>query len=495
MTTCRNCGFSLNRDINQELHNSAVDPWQQLVGIESDITRVQVLLQELIQRRAHLKREINDRSAAVLRLPRELLEEVFVNFVEEGLPVHSNTLPRLHKSPLLLGRICSAWREVAWSTPRLWNLIPLDLTRKMDTVLVDQWFGRSGSAPVSIYALCKTSTPDPAIVAIMHAIARHSERWHTVELELPFFCFKPLEIIKNRLPNLQRLIINKEMWPPHPSLVASVEMFSVAPRLWAVSIQGFTHYSIQLPTSQLTKLSVESVYVQECMEMLRRCPQVIDCNFDGIVQLSHDPGHVLAARLTSFQLGVHNEYNEHFSSVFNALTIPAVREFSCHTTGCIFPYWSFISLMSRSSCSLHTLSLVGCTTSDTDLVSCLRAQPSLSELSLGYLTTSNTLLEMLTPGHWSNVGLGKLLPNLTHFEYTTELALDFSIVTNFLLSRWNTEEPDFSGNNSQDITRLKSAIFSTEENGKLDSRTLAQLNQLVTEGMHIEIMTADEDWP
>lgn len=494
MTTCRSCGFSND---SQELHSPAMDPWRQLASTESDITRVQALLKQLVQRRAHLKREINDRSASVLSLPREILEEAFIKFLEEGDPIPSNTLQRIHKSPLLLGRICSAWREVAWSMPRLWNLIQLDLARKIDPILIDQWLDRSGSVPLSIYALCKTSTPNPAIVEIMHIIARHSERWHAVEFELPFFCYKPLESIKNRLPNLQRLIINKEMWPLHPSLTpVSVAMFSVAPQLWDVSLQGFMHYAMQLPVRQLTRLSVESVYVQQCVEMLRRCPQVTDCTFDSIAQAGHDAGtnQVLAAHLTSFKLGVHNEYNEHFSSVFNSLIVPAIRELSCHTSGCIFPYWSFISLISRSSCSLHTLSLDGCTISNIDLVSCLRAVPSLCELSLSYLTTSNELLEMLTPYHWSNIGPETLLPNLKNFEYTTEHSLDFSITTSFLLSRWNTRSSNVSDDNLPSITSLKSAIFTTEKHGVLYSSMSAPLLQLVTEGMHIEIRTADEDW-
>jgi hypothetical protein len=271
-----------------------------------------------------------------------------------------------------------------------------------------------------------------------------------------------------------------------------VEIFSVAPQLWDVSIQGL---GIQLPTSQLTKLYMETVYARQCVEMLRQCPQVINCTFDGIMEEGHNTGpEVLATHLTSLELSVHNPYNEQFSCVFNSLIIPAVRELSCHTTGCIFPYWSFISLMSRSSCSLHTLSLDGFIISNDDLVSCLRAVPSLCELSLDYLTTSNALLEMLTPGHWSNIGPDILLPNLKHFAYGTELALHFPITTNLLLSRWNTAKSDVSRDNLSSITRLESAIFTSEQDGRLDSHISAQLTQLVAEGMHIEITTANEDW-
>jgi hypothetical protein len=330
----------------------------------------------------------------------------------------------------------------------------------------------------------------------MRVIARHSERWRTAEFELPFFCFNSLDGIKHRLPNLQRLIINKEKWSPYPS---PLEIFSVAPQLWDVSFRGFAQCLIQIPASRLTKLAVECPSVSACVEMLRQSPDIIDCHFYGILQSGSGTTRrqpevqVLAAHLQTLQLGVYNEPDEQLSPVFNSLTIPAAQALRCHTSGCIFPSWNFISLISRSSSLLRTLSLSGFRISNDHLISCLRAVPSLSELSLEYLTTSNELLEMLNPYYWSNFDADRLLPNLTFFEYTSEFDLDFSIATSLLVSRWNYHDEDF-GNNLPTVIPLKAAIFTTEGHGKLDTELSAQLKPLIMDGMRIEFITADEHW-
>ena len=99
---------------------------------------------------------------------------------------------------------------------------------------------------------------------------------------------------------------------------------------------------------------------------------------------------------------------------------------------------------------------------------------------------------MLTHGHWSSMGPSILLPNLERFEYRSEMHLDLSIITNLLLSRSNTSDPDISDN----ITKLGSAILTTVRDGRLGFHALAlvQLHQLA-QGMHIELITPDESWP
>ena len=173
--------------------------------------------------------------------------------------------------------------------------------------------------------LCNTLIPDPAIAAIMHAISCHSKQWHTVELDIPLICFEYLEGVKHRLPNLQRLIIDKRLWPGPQLQPSSVDVFSVALQLWNVTILGSTRHppAIQLPTTTLTKLFVECACAQACLAVLRQYPQVINCTFDGIV-VGFGTSEVFVSQLTSLDIGVHNEYDENMSTIFNPLTLPAI---------------------------------------------------------------------------------------------------------------------------------------------------------------------------
>ncbi|KAF9444965.1 hypothetical protein P691DRAFT_676615, partial [Macrolepiota fuliginosa MF-IS2] len=57
--------------------------------------------------------------APVRRLFPEILQEVFYHC----LPTAHNAVMSATEAPLLLGRVCSQWRRVAYSTPKLWASI------------------------------------------------------------------------------------------------------------------------------------------------------------------------------------------------------------------------------------------------------------------------------------------------------------------------------------------------------------------------------------
>ncbi|KAJ7916895.1 hypothetical protein B0H13DRAFT_1485496, partial [Mycena leptocephala] len=52
----------------------------------------------------------------VRRLSPDVLHEIF----PASLPKHWNRVTSTKEAPLILGRICSAWRTLALSTPVLW---------------------------------------------------------------------------------------------------------------------------------------------------------------------------------------------------------------------------------------------------------------------------------------------------------------------------------------------------------------------------------------
>ncbi|TEB29885.1 hypothetical protein FA13DRAFT_1734241, partial [Coprinellus micaceus] len=77
------------------------------------------------------------------RFPAEILSEIFI-------AVHSDSkfMPRWGPAQVVtLSRVSTLWRDVALSTPRLWNCLalrPMDLTR-CDISKISRWMGRSGS--------------------------------------------------------------------------------------------------------------------------------------------------------------------------------------------------------------------------------------------------------------------------------------------------------------------------------------------------------------
>ncbi|KAJ6466428.1 hypothetical protein C8R45DRAFT_488794 [Mycena sanguinolenta] len=87
------------------------------------------------------------------RLPQDVLLEIF----SSCLPSEHNALIDPSEAPLLLGRICRHWRDVAYSAPILWSSIhipsldyaPLHILLELERK-VAMWLGRSATCPLSI---------------------------------------------------------------------------------------------------------------------------------------------------------------------------------------------------------------------------------------------------------------------------------------------------------------------------------------------------------
>ncbi|TDL16593.1 hypothetical protein BD410DRAFT_731171, partial [Rickenella mellea] len=60
--------------------------------------------------------------APIHALPLELLCRIFLHCVSNDLSrSRRNSIRGLSKAPLLLGRVCSGWRNVSISSPELWS--------------------------------------------------------------------------------------------------------------------------------------------------------------------------------------------------------------------------------------------------------------------------------------------------------------------------------------------------------------------------------------
>ncbi|KIM76273.1 hypothetical protein PILCRDRAFT_52577, partial [Piloderma croceum F 1598] len=89
--------------------------------LDGKITRLQAVLDGLTNKRDALQTYTHSHTALVApirRLPPEVLLEIFLHYNNE------NNISdfQLNTAPLLLGSMCSRWRAIALSTPRLWTL-------------------------------------------------------------------------------------------------------------------------------------------------------------------------------------------------------------------------------------------------------------------------------------------------------------------------------------------------------------------------------------
>ncbi|KAJ7785789.1 hypothetical protein B0H16DRAFT_1488036 [Mycena metata] len=129
----------------------------ELAELEASIPRQRILLEEMENRQAAVRAELDTFIFPVLTLPLEITGEIFIHYIVNDAEPIRGCPPR---EKLLLLTVCRTWRTVALSIPALWaasdimlgtdaNLI--QLTPEEVEPIIDKWFGRAGTRlPLSL---------------------------------------------------------------------------------------------------------------------------------------------------------------------------------------------------------------------------------------------------------------------------------------------------------------------------------------------------------
>lgn len=113
----------------QVIHETISTTRVHIAQLAGEMVRLQGILDELARKRDALESytEIHISLLTPVRsLPVEILSEIFLRIRDATTPdtTHGEwniRSPKLNKTPLLLGSVCSKWRTVTLSTPSLWD--------------------------------------------------------------------------------------------------------------------------------------------------------------------------------------------------------------------------------------------------------------------------------------------------------------------------------------------------------------------------------------
>ncbi|KAJ7252148.1 hypothetical protein B0H12DRAFT_1018188, partial [Mycena haematopus] len=220
-----------------EIESLLVQPLSRLQDLDDRITDLQKAIDELTEERTSVRAYVDAHRALLSparRLPLDVLEEIFV----ACLPAHRNCVMSAIEAPVLLGRICSSWRAISLSTPRLWARLhiaePSCPDRAMSLHVVRErkqaqrveitkaWLKRSGQCPLSI-SLCGSPRPDPAppmyssTSVFLQTLIPFASRWLDISLTATSSDLDSLSsVTEYDVPMLKTLEISEIYESPQP---------------------------------------------------------------------------------------------------------------------------------------------------------------------------------------------------------------------------------------------------------------------------------------
>ncbi|KAJ7491106.1 hypothetical protein FB451DRAFT_987920, partial [Mycena latifolia] len=215
--------------------------------------------------------------ASILRLPVEITAEIFIHCLPESL-THN---PRRWEAPLLLGRICSQWRDIALSTPGLWRFLAIyDVAFLPSEAILDIaeiWLSRSRSCP--LFLNIRIRSEELFLAPLIAILSAHSARWCEVELIIPYTAFLAFAFPAG-LPMLKQITVGTFNMDDTPYEETTV--FSAATQLRQAHVL-LTNYNestpiFALPWAQLTSFTGTTLKQTECMLVLTEATALVDCH-------------------------------------------------------------------------------------------------------------------------------------------------------------------------------------------------------------------------
>ncbi|KAJ7860345.1 hypothetical protein B0H13DRAFT_2073998 [Mycena leptocephala] len=293
-----------------------VEPTLRLKGLDDEIANLRRAIDKLREQRDSIAAYVEGHQALISparRLPLDVIQEIFI----ACLPTHRYCVMSASEAPVLLGRICSAWRAISLSTPRLWAKLhivrptrpsdssseePFEMkyTQRLETM--KSWLGRSGDCALSISLDCGPSfmgVPHiPSLVQgsalFLQALIPFASRWREIDFKAqgPTLIEALSDLATSDVPLLQDMKIWEHPTEPVGLSSPSNGWASVgilqSPRLRKFSLAAGDLCPTELPLqwSQLTSLSLEDLIwssrigltSDRVLEILSRCPQLQTCH-------------------------------------------------------------------------------------------------------------------------------------------------------------------------------------------------------------------------
>ena len=484
-STALHSSFVPSAEAEVSLQSSISDLHSTLTAVDDEIHRLRASLASLEGYRTDICEQLMLRRSVlspIRRLPAEILGEIFL-FAAEGCsmiwPRPNGTKADEDSMPWLLGKICSFWRSVALSLPKLWVEIHLtvkfcpseDEARSLRRLKAMQDFlqaclARSG-AELLTFSL-DARGPRENILPVLSALVAHSERWQHVSLDIEQFSSYHADFAsaRNRVCKLRSLHVGTTSMEDTPATVP-LDAFENTPSLTKVSISGIVHpfHVLRISWARVIHFTSKSSTFREgeFTQIMRQTANLVSFSSEGerILEVASSQP-ILLPHLE--KLSVVNK-GSYISKTCQFLTAPNLRELHVHA---ITPFIAeqTLAMLARSHCNPTHLTFRSSLDVDAlweenlALVWTLNELSSLTYLHLIVLRSADNIMPRLV--NRPQMGQANpLLPNLQEFILEDRFCMSAAEVTEVLSSRIQNfstgvrgpSSPSLSSHTNQDQPR------------------------------------------
>lgn len=408
----------------------------------------------------------------VLELPRDVTARIFFWCIPSE--IEDSPLAYTDIAPVLLGRVCSKWRQIALETPILWTTLWVvghsNRDPKLDAIAVREYAARSGALPLNLKAYFHASTddwredkryadglselveqirlcahrcqvldlcfPDLTLVGpIVDAMHKNGSAWlEELKVEtdrLPGSAVLPPQVTRVPSPSQLRVLEFKTRTPQVPYLCPPLE--HTAPRLRNISI------------SQLMGWDEFQTWIMACPELEEACFEVIADSSRASIEENKSP-FVSLEKLVHLELHIHCPVNNETKYLpLDRLRLPSLETLELRfgdedaTMDNSNTLQNLKALLKQSHPPLKNLLFRNVFAPLGSIVSILENVPQLESLDADWSTVNNELLRVLSVSSSPPTGSGPvLLPELRVFQVDDYICDSPDIMVAFIRSRWDS---------------------------------------------------------
>ncbi|KAJ6452681.1 hypothetical protein C8R47DRAFT_1030449 [Mycena vitilis] len=469
--------------------------------LDDDILRASDALMDLVQRRQDRGKEVRSLRgliSPIRRFPPEILSEIFVLCLQECLPRRSYTSIDPCQPPFLFGQICSSWRTISLTTPRLWTNIRLSITapvRRGALSLAGLFLQRSRQ--ISMRFAMGILTGDN-IGTPLTLLWSFSTRLESLQLDVPVQYLQPLVGMPDHMfPALLKLKIRIISGFHLADFVGTIDAFATASSLQSLKL--VSPWSMQalpllsdFPWAQLRTFRLESADSPFLTRaILSECTALEVCSIEVLQRWTPpDPvidleDCILPGMHTFTYKGSNDEGEEDGDSAqfLKAFSFPNLRSLSLGMA----PECGevLIELHQHSEFGLEDLTLDPINTSTEQIIDLLSKLPTLKKLNLQYSNGAEDALcsALTSPGSGSQVAI---LPQLETLVMWASANTNDSVLSDMLQSRWWPDPvPDAPLPTPSTVSRLQEVVLHLHHNmrRRLSAGPQAQLDVMQAAGV------------